>query len=154
VRKGVEGALERGLVAGYLIADVDVTLPDDTFHEKNSNAVAFETAASRAFQKAKLAGALLEPVMAVEVVTPEENLGTVIDDLNSRRGQVLCLNERGAEGERRVAPLSTLFGDVASGRGRIARAARGLHRLSGFRALEGRPAVTGATGSARVATTA
>jgi elongation factor G len=120
VRKGVEGALERGLVAGYPFVDVEVTLLDGAFHEKDSSGLAFETAASRAFQEAaKLAGAqLLEPVMAVEVVTPEESLGTVIGDLNSRRGQVLSLNERGTSKVVDAhAPLSTLFGYVPGLRG-------------------------------------
>ncbi len=120
VRKGVEGSLSRGLLAGYPLVDLEVTLTDGAFHQKDSNAVAFEIAGSLAFQAAaRQAGVqLLEPVMAVEVVTPEESVGSAIGDLNSRRGQILGLAERQ---HLRVVeaqvPLAELFGYVPNLRG-------------------------------------
>ena len=120
VRKGVEGALARGIVAGHPVVDVEATLLDGAFHQKDSSAMAFEIAGSKAFQEAaRQAGPqLLEPVMAVEVVTPAESLGAVVGDLNGRRGHVLGLGERGnARVVEARAPLSELFGYVPKLRG-------------------------------------
>jgi elongation factor G len=114
IEKGVKGALSRGMLAGYPMTDVKVRLYDGSFHEVDSSGPAFEVAASMAFQDgAKRAGAhLLEPVMAVEVVTPEGNMGDVIGDLNSRRGKIQGMAQRGKNTQIVTAevPLATMFG--------------------------------------------
>ncbi|KPJ85412.1 elongation factor G, partial [Parcubacteria bacterium SG8_24] len=96
VEKGVKEALDRGVIAGYPIVDVDVTLYDGTYHDVDSSEVAFKIAGSMAFQDAcKLAGPiLLEPIMKVEVITPEEFMGDVIGDLSSKRGGVKEMRDR------------------------------------------------------------
>ncbi len=118
VQKGVGEALERGVLAGFPMVDVRVALVDGSFHTVDSSEMAFKVAGSMAFQDAaRDAGVvLLEPVMALEVVTPEEFLGEVIGDLNARRGQIkkIAGNERG-HGVQVVAglvPLATMFGYV------------------------------------------
>ena len=97
VEKGIGEAMNRGVLAGYPIIDVKVELYDGSYHDVDSSAQAFEIAGSLAFQEAaNRAGIyLLEPVMAVEVVTPEQYMGDVIGDLNSRRGKILGMNQRG-----------------------------------------------------------
>jgi elongation factor G len=97
VEKGVIEAMERGVLAGYPLVDMQVTLYDGTFHEVDSSDIAFKIAGSMALQSAvKQAGlTLLEPVMKVEVTTPEEFMGTVIGDLSSKRGQILGTEKRG-----------------------------------------------------------
>jgi elongation factor G len=114
IEKGARDALARGIVAGYPMVDVKVRLFDGSFHEVDSSGPAFEVAASMALQDAaKRAGAhLLEPVMAVEVVTPEANMGDVIGDLNSRRGKILGMSQRGKNTQIVTAevPLATMFG--------------------------------------------
>jgi elongation factor G len=114
IEKGVKGAISRGILAGYPMTDVKVRLYDGSFHEVDSSGPAFEVAASMAFQDgAKRAGAhLLEPVMAVEVVTPEGNMGDVIGDLNSRRGKIQGMAQRGKNTQIVTAevPLATMFG--------------------------------------------
>ena len=114
VEKGIRDAMERGVLAGYPVIDVEVDLYDGSFHEVDSSGPAFEIAGSMAFQDAaKRAGIhLLEPIMKVEVVTPEANMGDVIGDLNSRRGKVLGMNQRGATTQIVDAevPLATMFG--------------------------------------------
>ena len=97
VEKGIGEAMNRGVLAGYPVIDVKVELYDGSYHDVDSSAQAFEIAGSLAFQDAaKRAGIyLLEPVMAVEVVTPEQYMGDVIGDLNSRRGKILGMNQRG-----------------------------------------------------------
>ena len=96
IEKGIREALTRGVLAGYPIVDVKVRLFDGSYHEVDSSGPAFEVAASMAFQEgAKRAGlTLLEPVMAVEVVCPEQYLGDVIGDINSRRGKILDMGQR------------------------------------------------------------
>ncbi len=114
VEKGAKEAADRGCIAGYQLVDVAVKLIDGSFHEVDSSGPAFEVAASMAFQDgAKRAGAhILEPVMSVEVVTPDNNMGDVIGDLNARRGKVLGMNQRGVNTQIISAevPLATMFG--------------------------------------------
>ena len=114
IEKGAKGALSRGVLCGYPMTDVKVRLFDGSFHEVDSSGPAFEVAASMAFQDgAKKAGLhLLEPVMAVEVVTPEGNMGDVIGDLNSRRGKIQGMGQRGKNTQVITAevPLATMFG--------------------------------------------
>jgi elongation factor G len=114
IEKGAKGAVSRGILCGYPMTDVKVRLYDGSFHEVDSSGPAFEVAASMAFQDgAKRAGPhLLEPVMAVEVVTPEGNMGDVIGDLNSRRGKIQGMSQRGKNTQIITAevPLATMFG--------------------------------------------
>ncbi|RYZ09665.1 MAG: elongation factor G [Myxococcales bacterium] len=114
VEKGIKDATFRGVLAGYQVLDVHVKLLDGSYHEVDSSGPAFEVAGSMAFQDgAKDAGIhLLEPVMAVEVVTPDTNMGDVIGDLNSRRGKILGMSQRGKNTQVITAevPLATMFG--------------------------------------------
>jgi elongation factor G len=113
VEKGIREALERGVLAGYPIIDVTVALTFGSYHEVDSSAQAFEIAGSLAFQEAaKKAGLfLMEPVMAVEVVTPENYMGDVIGDLNSRRGKINGMTQRGnAQVIDADVPLAAMFG--------------------------------------------
>lgn len=97
VEKGVKEAMEKGVLAGYPLVDMEVTLFDGTYHEVDSSDIAFKIAGSMALQNAvKLAGlTLLEPIMKVEVTTPEEFMGTIIGDLSSKRAQILGTEKRG-----------------------------------------------------------
>jgi elongation factor G len=114
VQKGVRDAMERGVLAGYPVTDIRVELFDGSYHEVDSSGPAFEIAGSMAFQDgAKRAGVhLLEPVMKVEVVTPEANMGDVIGDLNSRRGKIQGMAQRGKNTQvvNAEVPLATMFG--------------------------------------------
>ncbi len=113
VEKGVRDAMTRGVLAGYPIIDVEVSLYDGSFHQVDSSGPAFEVAASMAFQDgAKQAGLhLLEPVMAVEVRTPEDYMGEVIGDLNARRGSVSNMEMVGVlQVIKSTVPLSEMFG--------------------------------------------
>src|SRR5262249_21154801 len=113
VDKGVAEAMQRGVLAGYPLTDVKVTLEDGSYHEVDSSELAFKIAGSMAFQEgARRAGlVLLEPLMAVEVVTPEDFLGDVIGDLNARRGKVTKLDSRpGVQIIDAEAPLAPMFG--------------------------------------------
>jgi elongation factor G len=110
---GIQEAMESGILAGYPVVDLRVELVDGSYHDVDSSEMAFKVAGSMAFktgmQRAK--PKLLEPVMAVEVVTPEEYLGDVMGDLNSRRGHVLGLEPRGnAQVIAARVPLATMFG--------------------------------------------
>jgi elongation factor G len=110
---GIQEAMESGVLGGYPVVDVRVTLVDGSYHEVDSSEMAFKIAGSMAFkngmQRAK--PKLLEPVMAVEVVTPEEYLGDVMGDLNGRRGRVEGLEPRGnAQAIKARVPLATMFG--------------------------------------------
>src|SRR5919197_501042 len=110
---GIQEALESGVLAGYPVVDVRVELVDGSYHEVDSSEMAFKVAGSMAFKNAmqRAKPKLLEPVMAVEVVTPEEYLGHVMGDLNSRRGRVEGLEPRGnAQAIRAKVPLATMFG--------------------------------------------
>jgi elongation factor G len=113
VEKGVKEALENGILAGYPVVDVKVTLLDGSYHEVDSSEIAFKVAGSMAIKNAskKAKPVLLEPVMSIEVVTPEEYMGDVIGDLNSRRGRIQSMTQR--SNVRVVAaqvPLSSMFG--------------------------------------------
>jgi elongation factor G len=113
VEKGIEEALESGVMAGYPMVDVRATLTDGKYHETDSSEIAFKIAGSLAFQQAaKIAKpVLLEPVFFVEVVTPDEYMGDVIGDLNRRRGRVEGMEPRGnAQAIRAHVPLSEMFG--------------------------------------------
>lgn len=113
VEKGIVEAMEGGVLAGYPVVDVRVTLFDGSYHEVDSSEMAFKIAGSMAFKEAckKAELVLLEPIMDVEVVTPEEYMGEVIGDLNSRRGRVQSMEKRGkAQVIRAMVPLSEMFG--------------------------------------------
>ena len=121
VDAGCQDAAEFGVLAGYPMVDVRVTLTDGAYHEVDSSELAFKIAGSMAFKKA--AGhadpALLEPVMAVEVRTPDDYMGEVIGDLNSRRGQIQAMEERsGIRVVKATVPLSEMFGYVGDLRSR------------------------------------
>jgi len=111
--KGIIEALDKGIVAGYPMVDVEVTLYDGSFHEVDSSEFAFKIAGSMAFQQgAKLAKpVILEPIMKTEVITPEDFFGTVISDLSSRRGKIEETKERmGMKVLDAMVPLSEMFG--------------------------------------------
>jgi elongation factor G len=113
VEKGVEEALANGPRAGYPLVDVKVTLTDGKYHDTDSSEIAFKVAGSLALKEAaqRAKPVLLEPVFAVEVVTPEEYMGDVIGDLNRRRGQVSGMEQRGtAQVVSATVPLSEMFG--------------------------------------------
>ncbi len=113
VGKGVEEALESGVKAGFPMVDVRVTLTDGKYHDTDSSEIAFKVAGSLALKEAarRAKPVLLEPVMAVEVITPDEFLGTVIGDLSSRRGRVEAQEPRGnAIAVQASVPLSSMFG--------------------------------------------
>ncbi|MBI5695734.1 MAG: elongation factor G [Nitrospirae bacterium] len=117
VEKGVREAMDGGVLAGYPMVDVKVTLFDGSYHEVDSSEMAFKIAGSMGFKEgARKAGAvLLEPVMSVEVVVPEEYMGDVIGDLNSRRGRILGMEPRGnAQVIQSQVPLSQMFGYATS----------------------------------------
>ncbi len=121
VDSGCQEAAEFGVLAGYPMVDVRVTLTDGAYHEVDSSELAFKIAGSMAFKKA--AGhadpVLLEPVMAVEVRTPDDYMGDVIGDLNSRRGQIQAMEERsGVRVVKANVPLSEMFGYVGDLRSR------------------------------------
>jgi len=113
VNAGVQSALTNGVLAGYPMVDVRVTLLDGSYHDVDSSEMAFKTAGLMGFKEAcrKAGPVLLEPIMQVEVVTPEDYMGDVIGDLNSRRGQVQGMDQRGsAQVIRAQVPLSEMFG--------------------------------------------
>jgi elongation factor G len=121
VDQGAQEAMQYGILAGYPLVGVKVRLTDGAYHEVDSSEMAFKIAGSMAFKEAvrKASPALLEPMMAVEVVTPEENMGDVIGDLNSRRGMIQAMEERGgARVVRALVPLSEMFGYVGDLRSR------------------------------------
>jgi len=113
VGKGVKEALESGILAGFPVVDVKVTLTDGSYHEVDSSEMAFKIAGSMAFKEGakKAKPVLLEPIMAIEVVTPEEYMGDVIGDLNSRRGRIQAMNQRAnVRVVTAQVPLSSMFG--------------------------------------------
>jgi len=121
VDAGCQEAMAAGPLAGYPLVDVQVTLLDGGYHDVDSSELAFKIAGIAGFREAaKLAGpVILEPVMSVEVVTPEDFMGDVIGDLNSRRGQIQSMDERsGARVVKAVVPLSEMFGYVGDLRSR------------------------------------
>ena len=113
VEKGIREAADRGILAGYPVVDIKAKLYDGSYHEVDSSEMAFKIAGSIGFREAvkKAKPVLLEPIMSVETVTPEEFLGDVIGDINSRRGKVQNIERRGnAQVIRAQAPLSEMFG--------------------------------------------
>ena len=115
VVKGLAASVDSGVIAGFPVTDFKATLYDGNYHDVDSSALAFEIAARAAFREGlPLAGPkLLEPVMKVEVVTPEDYMGDVIGDLNSRRGQVSGMDSRGnARVIAAMVPLANMFGYV------------------------------------------
>ena len=114
VEKGVKEASESGVLAGYPVVDLKVTLIDGSFHEVDSNEMAFKMAGSMAFKEGVQRGGpvLLEPIMKVEAVAPEEYLGSVIGQLNSRRGMILGMEMRpgNAQAVNAMVPLGEMFG--------------------------------------------
>jgi elongation factor G len=121
VDAGMQEALQFGVLAGYPMVDVKVTLVDGTYHDVDSSEMAFKIAGSMAIKEAarKADPALMEPMMSVEVTTPEENMGDVIGDLNSRRGMIQAMEERGGvRVVRALVPLSEMFGYVGDLRSR------------------------------------
>jgi elongation factor G len=115
VEKGLKSAMESGIIVGFPVIDVKVTLVDGAYHDVDSSVMAFEIAARSAFREGmeQSGPALLEPIMKVEVVTPEDYMGDVIGDLNSRRGQVSGMDSRGnASVINAMVPLANMFGYV------------------------------------------
>jgi elongation factor G len=115
VDAGCQEAAEFGVLAGFPMVDIKVTLTDGAYHEVDSSELAFKIAGSMAFKKAAALAnpVLLEPMMSVEVTTPEDYMGEVIGDLNSRRGQIQAMEERtGARVVQALVPLSEMFGYV------------------------------------------
>ena len=113
VDAGIKGAMESGVLAGYQVVDVKVELYDGSYHEVDSSEMAFKIAGSMAFKEAmrKAKPIILEPIMKVSVIAPDDYLGTVIGDLNSRRGQILGQEQRtGAAQVDCLVPLSEMFG--------------------------------------------
>ena len=113
VDAGIQGAMQSGVLAGYNVVDVKVTLVDGSYHEVDSSEMAFKIAGSMAFKDGCRKGdpALLEPIMQVDVIVPEEYMGDVMGDLNSRRGQIQGMEARqGAQAISAKVPLSEMFG--------------------------------------------
>ena len=117
VQKGFEDAMKHGVLAGYPVDAMVVELIDGSFHAVDSDSLSFELAAKLAYRHAlpKAQPELLEPIMKLEVVTPEENMGDVVADLNRRRGQMQGMDDRhGAKVVRAIVPLSEMFGYVTT----------------------------------------
>ena len=115
VDQGIKEAMQFGVLAGYPVEDIKVTLTDGAYHDVDSSELAFKLAGAMAFKEAarKADPAILEPMMAVEVTGPEDYLGTVIGDLNSRRGHIQSMDEQhGNKVVRALVPLSEMFGYV------------------------------------------
>jgi elongation factor G len=113
VDQGIQEAMESGVLAGYPLVDVRATLVDGSYHEVDSSEVAFKVAGQIVLREAakRADPVLLEPVMQIEVVTPEEYMGDVIADLTSRRGKVERMEQRGgSQSIRAVVPLAEMFG--------------------------------------------
>ncbi|MGH9490760.1 MAG: elongation factor G [Terriglobales bacterium] len=131
IEKGVGEAMEGGVLAGYPMKDIRVTLDDGSFHEVDSSEMAFKIAGSMAFKEAvkRAHPVLLEPVMKVEVVVPEEYMGDIIGDLNSRRGRIEGMEPRGgSQVIRSTVPLSDMFGYATEMRSRTqGRASFSMH---------------------------
>ena len=121
VNQGIQGAMQAGILAGYPVVDVKVTLYDGSYHEVDSSEMAFKIAGSMAFKEAmkKADPVLMEPIMQVDVLVPEEYMGDVIGDLNSRRGQIQGMEPRGGvQAISAAVPLSEMFGYATTLRSR------------------------------------
>jgi elongation factor G len=117
VQKGFEASLKNGVLAGFPMETLKVTLYDGSFHNVDSDALSFEICAKSAFRTAvpKCKPVLLEPIMKIEVITPEENMGDIVGDLNRRRGTIQGMEDRaGAKAIKGTVPLSEMFGYVTS----------------------------------------
>jgi elongation factor G len=117
IEKGIKEGISRGIQAGYPIVDVKVTVFDGSYHEVDSSEIAFKMAGSMAFQAAckKANPVIMEPIMKIEVVTPESFMGDVIGDLNAKRGQILDMTDRGPmKVVRAMVPLASMFGYVTN----------------------------------------
>jgi elongation factor G len=117
IQKGVKEAIDRGIQAGYPVIDVQVACYDGSYHEVDSSEAAFKMAGSFAFQEAcrRANPVILEPIMKVEVVTPEQYMGDVIGDLNSKRAQIQEMGDRGQmKIVKALVPLATMFGYATS----------------------------------------
>ncbi len=115
VEKGLNSVMGSGILAGFPIVDIKIALTDGAYHEVDSSAIAFEIAARMALREGlqKAGAILLEPIMKVEVTSPEDYLGGVIGDLNSRRGQILGTSARGnAQIVNAMVPLANMFGYI------------------------------------------
>ena len=120
VDKGIASAMQNGLLAGYPVSDLKATLIDGAYHDVDSSVLAFEIAGRAAFRELKSQGAprIMEPVMKVEVITPEDYMGDIIGDLNSRRGQIQGSEPRGnVTAINAFVPLANMFGYVGNLRG-------------------------------------
>ena len=120
IEKGCKDAMEQGILAGYPMVDVKVILTGGSYHEVDSSEIAFKIAGSMAFKEAvrKANPVILEPIMDVEVVTPEEYLGDVIGDINSRRGRINNMEAvQGANQIKAQVPLAEIFGYATALRG-------------------------------------
>ncbi len=121
VNQGIQGAMQAGVLAGYPVVDCKVTLYDGSYHEVDSSEMAFKIAGSMAFKEAmrKADPVLMEPIMQVDVLVPEEYMGDVIGDLNSRRGQIQGMEARGpVQAISAAVPLSEMFGYATTLRSR------------------------------------
>ncbi len=121
INQGVQGAMQAGILAGYQVVDVKVTLYDGSYHEVDSSEMAFKIAGSMAFKEAmrKADPVLMEPIMQVDVLVPEDYMGDVIGDLNSRRGQIQGMEARGGvQAISAAVPLSEMFGYATTLRSR------------------------------------
>ncbi len=117
IEKGVKESITRGIQAGYPVVDIKVTCYDGSYHEVDSSEIAFKMAGSLAFQEAcrKAKPVILEPIMKVEALTPEQYMGDVIGDLNSKRGQIQEMTERAQmKVVKALVPLASMFGYVTS----------------------------------------
>ena len=123
IDQGIQGAMKRGILAGYPMVDVKVTLFDGSYHEGDSNEMAFKFAGSIACKEAarKASPVLLEPVMAVEVTVPEEFMGMIIGDINTRRGRIVGIEHvPGSQVIKAIIPLAEALSSSALGRPRYA----------------------------------
>jgi elongation factor G len=117
VEKGLEFARNTGVIAGFPVVDLKIALYDGGYHDVDSSVLAFEIAAKAAFREAmpKADPILLEPMMTVEVVTPEEYMGNIAGDISSRRGQIQSMDDRdGTKVIRALVPLASMFGYINS----------------------------------------
>lgn len=115
VQKGFASAMTNGALAGYKMDSMKITLLDGSFHPVDSDQLSFEIAARNGYRNAapKAGSVIMEPIMSVEVVTPEENMGDIIGDLNKRRGQITGMESKGtARVVKAKVPLSEMFGYV------------------------------------------
>ena len=117
VEKGFREAMKNGPLAGFEMDSMKVTLKDGSFHPVDSDALSFELAAKLGYKEAARAAkaVILEPIMKLEALTPEENMGDIVGDLNRRRGQVTNMDDRaGSKVVKALVPLSEMFGYVTS----------------------------------------